>query len=93
MGVVNRNLSRLFYKLGEKIGKYPSHFILGSLVVSLSLGTGILRLEYENNVERLFTQTDGPYGLEREQLDKYFNSSTKGSFDVSRSIRIGRFAR
>jgi len=93
IGCVNKGLSEVFYRIGLRVGTRPRWFIFGSILVSLFCGTGLFWGTYENNLEHLYTNKHGPYDLERRNMEAYFPASTKGRFDPSRLLRIGRFAR
>jgi len=84
---------KTFYLLGWKIAEYPKTAITVPILISMILACGILRLEVNNDFERLYTTTVGPSVDETQFVLKYFRQNETGRFDPSRKSSLGEFLR
>ncbi len=93
MGFVNRKLSQVFHKLGNTIAIYPKYSIVASVILSITLGTGLLELKFENDIESLYLYRNSDSKIGKELLQTEFPVNGSGKFTPSRRINLGRFAR
>jgi predicted RND superfamily exporter protein len=95
MGVVNMRLTKVFRKLGEIVARHPKYFIISSVILAITLGTGLLRLNVDDNIETLYVRPDTPARIEREVFEEAFPlpQSETQRFNPSRATRLGRHAR
>jgi len=93
MGLVDRALTRVFRKLGQNVAVYPKYYLISSIVLALTLGTGFLRMNYDDDIQRLYSNTKGKSIYEKAQIQKYFPANYSGGFSLSRVDSIGRLAR
>ena len=93
MGFVNRNLSQGFHKLGETIARYPKYFIIASVIVSITLGTGLVRIQIEEDIQTLYVHRRADSKYEKAIVQSVFPSNETSRFNPSRKINGGRFAR
>lgn len=92
LNCVDRLLTRLFYKFGVCIARYPFYFIIVPFAVSAFLLTGLQQLYYEDDPEYLFSPTDGRGKVERDVLESVFPSNYS-QFSPGRLIHAGKFGR
>lgn len=93
MGLVDRSLSNLARKLGYTVALYPKYFLITSVVLALTLGTGLLQMTYDDDVNRLYLNTRGRSVYEKATIQKYFVGNYSGAFDFARTTEFGRFIR
>ena len=92
-GCIERPLSRLFYRYGQLVAARPYWFLILPLLVSCSLGAGVLFTKYETSLEYLFTPENGEAKFERKLVEKIFSPSNGEDTDISRLSRIGQYGR
>ena len=90
---IDRFLSKIFFKLGLCIGRWPGYFIVIPFFLSLLLVTGIQRMQYEDEPEYLFSPSDGRSRQERAVVDRFFPMNYSRDFDAGRLTQKGRFGR
>ena len=73
------------------LAKYPIVFVIVSLITSLLLGTGIVGMTYENDVERLYTPMGSPSHKDREALERYFPDHTRDTYYPHQLIHLGTY--
>ena len=93
MGFVNRKLSQAFHKLGNTIARYPKYFIIASVILSMTLGTGILKIQFYDDIEVLYIHNNAESKSEKLLVQSVFPSNETSKFTPSRKIGGGRFAR
>lgn len=90
---VDKFVSSAFRALGESIAKTPGYYIIVPLMLALTLGTGLQRIEYQDDPEYLFSPRNGPSHKDRERLFELFPQNTSENFDLSRLITPEKFGR
>jgi len=93
MGFFHKEFRRLFYNLGEGIGKKPVYFIVSSIFISLFFGSGVIWFKWEDNFEKLFSTKHGLTEHERDKVNEFFPPGQLGSYDPTRRTEIGSYAR
>ncbi|XP_056636520.1 patched domain-containing protein 3 [Diorhabda sublineata] len=91
--VVDKNLNRVFYKLGYLVGKHPGYFLIIPIFLTLLGMTGYQRLHNNIDPEYLFSPLNGPGKYERAVVESFFKVNYSSRFSVSRITRAGRFGR
>ena len=89
---VEKFFSDLFACYGRFVSRWPLPFIIISLLVSLLLTLGLLRLEHENNVQKLYTPIGSRAQLEQEQVAALFRDNTSTTFYQHQLIYDGMYA-
>ncbi|XP_076361930.1 patched domain-containing protein 3-like [Tachypleus tridentatus] len=90
---VDKATSKVFMKLGQRIGHSPGYFIIVPLLVAALFSTGIQRIKYQDNPEYLFSPINGRSRSERKTVEKYFHVNTSENFDLGRLTRPSRLGR
>ncbi|CAJ0943677.1 unnamed protein product, partial [Mesorhabditis belari] len=81
---------RLFYNYGLLVGKYPKRFLWGSIIFTLMCAPGLLKLDVNLDLYRLFVPTDAPVRIEFER-QKEFNAIPLGDFnEPAKTNRVKR---
>ena len=81
----------IFEWVGRFIAKYPIVFIVISVLTSVLLGLGLLNMEYESSVERLYTPIGSQAHQDREQLDKRFPDNTRAEFYEHQLVQLDTY--
>lgn len=81
----------LFAKIGGFIAKYPVVFITVSVLISSLLGLGLLNLEYETSVERLYTPMRSTAFQNQSILETRFPDNTRADFYDHQLIWLGTY--
>ncbi|XP_023234436.1 patched domain-containing protein 3-like [Centruroides sculpturatus] len=77
-------LSRQFFYLGRLIGRNPKYFVIGPLLLTLILVTGLLNISVNRNLDFLFTARDGRAEQTKKLLEKFFPVNTSSFTDIVR---------
>ncbi|XP_071446511.1 patched domain-containing protein 3-like isoform X1 [Hetaerina americana] len=93
MNAVERQLARLFYKLGVVVAKNPGYFLVVPFLVAALCFTGFQRMRSEIDPEYLFSPVGGQGKMERNVVESYFSLNYSARFNVGRITRPGRFGR
>ncbi|XP_074600748.1 patched domain-containing protein [Brevipalpus obovatus] len=90
---LDRNLSKIFAKVGHNVGLYPGYYVVIPVLVGIIFATGLQRLHYEDDPEYLFSPTDGRSKHERHTIDTLFPMNYTRNFNLGRITHKGRFGR
>ncbi|XP_067674728.1 patched domain-containing protein 3-like [Haliotis asinina] len=73
---------RVFYSYGHLVGRYPIVFIVAALVSTGLLALGLLRLESESDVERLYTPINSQAVQDRDKVKASFPDRTGTNYNT-----------
>ncbi|XP_077863553.1 patched domain-containing protein 3-like, partial [Saccoglossus kowalevskii] len=79
-------------RYGRVVGNYPIPFIVLPLMLTFSLAVGGFYFTGNNDIEYLFTPTNGPAKKDRDLLDSLFPMNYSGEFLANRQSDFGRYA-
>ncbi|KAL6057838.1 hypothetical protein STEG23_034041 [Scotinomys teguina] len=86
-------LSRCFQRLGSMVGIYPWLFLLGPVLLTVALGTGLIFLPKEKeNLEEQYTPIGSPAKAERRFVQGHFSTNDTYRFSASRTSSEANFA-
>ena len=88
---VEKFFGDIFAYYGRFLARYPFVFILISLLTSCLLGLGLLNLEYETSVEKLYTPMGSPAVKDQEKLANLFPDSTADNFFSHQQIFLDTY--
>lgn len=95
MGALYEDVEKFFGDIfacyGRFLARYPVVFILISLLTSCLLGMGLLNLEYETSVEKLYTPMGSPAYKDQESLGKIFPDRTANNFYAHQQIFLDTY--
>ncbi len=84
MGALYEDVEKFFGDIfafyGKFLSRYPVVFILISLLTSCLLGMGLLKLEYETNVQKLYTPMGSPAIKDQIKLAELFPDQSSKAF-------------
>lgn len=81
----------IFAVYGRFLARYPVVFILLSLLTSALLGMGLLSLQYETNVQRLYTPMDSQAAKDQAHLLTLFPDRTSKAFYQHQLLQGGTY--
>jgi len=67
-------LERLLHRIGESISRKPIHYLIIMSIITIVIGTGMLRLTVEGNTVNFFSKKD-PVRITSNLIDKHFGGS------------------
>ena len=70
--VVDDTLKKLFFKLGDLVGRQPGYFLIVPALLTALCASGFQRMDYNYDPEYLISPTSGPAKTERALMEKYF---------------------
>ncbi|XP_046556236.1 patched domain-containing protein 3-like [Haliotis rubra] len=73
---------RVFYSYGHLVGRYPVVFIVAALVSTGVLALGLLRMESETDVERLYTPINSQAVQDRDKMKASFPDWTGTNYNT-----------
>lgn len=79
---VKRVTTRVFRQYGELVGRHPLPFIILPIIVFGALGAGILRLEVEDDTEKLYFPKDSRAFTERNKVLQTFPDRNKDIYNT-----------
>ncbi|OBS59511.1 hypothetical protein A6R68_09365 [Neotoma lepida] len=86
-------LSRCFQRLGAAVGTHPWLFLLGPVLLTVALGTGLIFLPKEKeNLEEQYTPIGSPAKAERRFVQGHFSTNDTYRFSASRTSSEANFA-
>ncbi|XP_071496452.1 patched domain-containing protein 3-like [Diadema antillarum] len=93
---IDRLLVSFFSRYGKLIGRHPLPFLLGSILVALGLGTGLMFIRLETDVMYLFTpqesqarvESDIIYDIFPVDYEAYLPNRGKGVTDLGSNVII-----
>ncbi len=88
---VEKFFGDIFAYYGRFLARYPVVFILLSLLTSCLLGMGLLNLEYETSVEKLYTPMGSPAVKDQEKLALLFPDHTADNFSTHQQIFLDTY--
>ncbi len=88
---VEKFFGDIFAYYGRFLARYPVVFILLSLLTSCLLGMGLLSLEYETSVEKLYTPMFSPAFKDQERLSYIFTDATAENFSAHQQIFLDTY--
>lgn len=88
--LVDKFLTRSFYRLGVFVGKSPGYFIIIPVILTLLCTTGYQRIHYEIDPEYLFSPINGEGKHERAVVEEFFKPNYTSRFNVGRITRPGK---
>ena len=83
---VEKFFGDIFAYYGRFLARYPIVFIVISLLTSCLLGMGLLNLEYETSVEKLYTPMGSPAVKDQKKLASLFPDNTAENFFTHQQI-------
>ncbi|XP_077862918.1 patched domain-containing protein 3-like [Saccoglossus kowalevskii] len=87
-----RRLKVALCSYGRVVGNYPIPFIVLPLMLTFSLAVGGFYFTGNNDIEYLFTPTNGPAKKDRDVMDSLFPMNYSGEFLANRQNDFGRYA-
>lgn len=88
----DRKIAHLFGRYGRLIARHPWIVIICSIVLSLLLGIGLLRLEFEHDLETQYLPENNEASVDREILRNVFKSLNHDNFQIHTLADVGFFA-
>ncbi|XP_055448459.1 patched domain-containing protein 3 [Psammomys obesus] len=86
-------LSRCFLRLGGAVGMHPWLFLLGPVLLTAALGTGLIFLpKGKENLEEQYTPIGSPAKAERRFVQGHFSTNDTFRFSASRTSSEANFA-
>ncbi|XP_006823933.1 patched domain-containing protein 3-like [Saccoglossus kowalevskii] len=79
-------------RYGRVVGNYPIPFIIFPILLTFSLALGGFYFTRNNDIEYLFTPTNGPAKKHRDELESFFPANYSGEFLTNRQTHVGRYA-
>ncbi|XP_046326532.2 patched domain-containing protein 3-like [Haliotis rufescens] len=77
-----RLYGRVFFRYGQLVGRHPVVFIVAALVSTGLLALGLLRMETETEVERLYTPINSQATQDRETMKAIFPDRTGTNYNT-----------
>ncbi|XP_061178078.1 patched domain-containing protein 3-like [Saccostrea echinata] len=88
----DRKIARLFGRYGRLIARHPWIFIICSIILNLLLGIGLLRLEFENDLETQYLPENNQASKDRDIVRSVFESSNHENYQIHSLADVGYFA-
>ena len=70
--VVDDTLKKLFFKLGDLVGRQPGYFLIVPALLTALCASGFQRMDYNYDPEYLISPTTGPAKSERALMEQFF---------------------
>lgn len=88
----DRKIAHLFGRYGRLIARHPWVFIICSIVLSLLLGIGLIRLEFEHDLETQYLPENNKASKDRQFLMSMFKPDDNDNFQIHSLADVGYFA-
>lgn len=89
---IGKIIRERFRILGFIIGKHPLPFLIGPVLITAILMTGILKFSYIQDADYLYNPTNSRAANERRIIEKTFPMNKSSNFDPGRLTNLGKFA-